>query len=259
MANGSDIGFALGGGAARVLEHIVALEALEELGVRPSFIAGCSISALLWAAYASGLSGRVIREHALSVLCSPGAAVRHLFWGVSRPKTTKPVNLWLFRPVSLNGLGLEQLVSPPGMAKRIEDTDIPFAASIAIPGVIEALRLDGRVMIDGAITNPVPMDQVRKRGCDKLFAVDVTGMPVEDPSGRVPGPVDLILGGTQIMQKEITRLMAQAVRPEVMITPAIDRFAAHDFLKIKDLLDAAEPERNRLKRPLAPFLERAQK
>ena len=65
----------------------------------------------------------------------------------------------------------------------------------------------------------------------------------------------MILGSTQIMQKQITRLMAEAARPDVMITPAIDRFGAADFLKIREILAAAEPERDRLKRRLTPLLE----
>lgn len=273
------IGLALGGGAARGLAHVVVLEALDELGVKPSYIAGCSIGALLGAAYASGLSGVEIREHALSVLGSPGAAARRLFWPSGREEKARPINLGLFRPVSLNGLGLVQLVSPPGLARRVEDTEIPFAvsstdfytgkevtieagdmeqavaASIAIPGVIEAPRLNGRVMIDGAYTNPVPMDHVRERGCDIVVAVDVTGKPASAEPEKGPGSAELILGGSQIMQKEITRLKAEAARPDVMIVPAIDRFGAHDFLKIREILAAAEPERERLKRNLSSLLD----
>jgi len=276
---GPSVGLALGGGAARGLAHIVVLEALDEMGVKPAFIAGCSIGALLGAAYASGLAAREIREYALSVLGTPGKAARQLFWPKRNGKTAKAINLALFRPVSLNGLGLVQLVSPPGMAKRIEDTAIPFAvsstdfhagrevtlqtgdlqtavaASIAIPGVIEAPRLAGRVMIDGAYTNPVPMDQVRKAGCDILLAVDVTGMPLAKEENGDPGPAELMLGATQVLQKRITRLQCETAKPEMMITPAIDRFAAHDFLKISEILEAAEPERERVKRRLGPLLE----
>lgn len=278
MPDGLCMGLALGGGAARGLAHIVVLEALDELGVRPSFVAGCSIGALVGAAYASGLSGREIREHALSVLGSPGAAARRILWPGGKGGSARAVNLSLSRRVSLNGLGLVRLVSPPGMATRIEETDIPFAvvatdfhagtevtfeqgalepavaASIAIPGVIEAPRFGGKVMIDGAYTDPVPMAAVRRYGCDRVVAVDVTGMPVAGPAERAPGATELILGSTQVMQKAITRLRAEAARPEVMITPAIDHFAAHDFLKIREILAAAEPERERLKRRLEPVL-----
>lgn len=277
---GPAIGLALGGGAARGLAHIVVLEALDEMGVKPSFIAGCSIGALLGAAYASGLTAREIREHAMSVLGTPGKAARRLFWSGGREEKAKAANLGLFRPVSLNGLGLVRLVSPPGMAKRLEDTAIPFAvsatdfyaghevtietgdmeeavaASIAIPGVIEAPRLNGRVMIDGAYTNPVPMDHLRRRGCDIVVAVDVTGMPVASSAEKIPGPAELVLGSTQVMQKEVTRLKAEVARPDVMLTPAIDRFGAADFLKIREILAAAEPERDCLKRGLEPLLAR---
>jgi predicted acylesterase/phospholipase RssA len=56
------------------------LEASGEFGIKPDFIAGCSIGALLGAAYASGLSAAEIRDHALPVLGTPGKAARQLFW-----------------------------------------------------------------------------------------------------------------------------------------------------------------------------------
>ncbi len=283
MSNEPKIAIALGGGAARGLAHIVILEALDELGVKPSFISGCSIGALLGAAYASGLSAAAIREHALSVLGTPGSAAKQLFWPKNGNRNSKAINLSLFRPISLNGIGLVQLVSPPGMAARIEDTEIPFcvvstdfysgaevtidqgdletavAASIAIPGVISAPKLNGRVMIDGAYTNPVPVAQARRSGCDILVGIDVTGRPrlPEDKGGADPGPVELMLGATQIMQKRIIHMQNTLARPDVFISPNIHSFSAHEFLKIEEILAAAEPEREALKRRLEPLLAAA--
>lgn len=76
MTSQCTIGLALGGGAARGLAHIVVLEAFDQMGIKPDFIAGCSIGALLGAAYASGFSAAEIRDHALSVLGTPGKAAR---------------------------------------------------------------------------------------------------------------------------------------------------------------------------------------
>ena len=59
----ASIGLALGGGGARGLCHILVLEALDELGVKPALISGTSIGAIFGAAYASGLSGAQIRGH----------------------------------------------------------------------------------------------------------------------------------------------------------------------------------------------------
>ena len=57
------IGLALGGGGARGLAHILVLEAFDELGLKPDVITGTSIGAVYGAAYASGLSAKLIRAH----------------------------------------------------------------------------------------------------------------------------------------------------------------------------------------------------
>ena len=56
----------LGAGGARGLSQIVVLEALDEMGVRPALVAGCSIGAIIGAAYAAGISGAALRAHVLS-------------------------------------------------------------------------------------------------------------------------------------------------------------------------------------------------
>ena len=62
------IGVALGGGSARGLTHIPFIEAMDELGLKPSTIAGTSIGALIGSGWANGMTGRELREHAMNVL-----------------------------------------------------------------------------------------------------------------------------------------------------------------------------------------------
>ena len=64
------VAIALGSGGARGFAHIAVLEALDELGVAPSAIAGTSIGAMIGAAYAAGMSGREIRAYALDAVRS---------------------------------------------------------------------------------------------------------------------------------------------------------------------------------------------
>ncbi|HUF44571.1 MAG TPA: patatin-like phospholipase family protein, partial [Aestuariivirgaceae bacterium] len=73
------IGLALGGGGARGLAHIAMIEAFDELGLKPAIIAGTSMGALIGAAYASGLEGRLIRDHAERVLANKVQLARLLF------------------------------------------------------------------------------------------------------------------------------------------------------------------------------------
>ena len=57
---------ALGAGGARGLAHIAIVEALDEMGVKPAAIAGCSIGAVIGAGYAAGLTGRAMRRHSFA-------------------------------------------------------------------------------------------------------------------------------------------------------------------------------------------------
>ena len=51
------IGVALGGGAAQGFAHVTVLEAIDELGLKPTAVAGTSMGAIIGAAYAAGMSG----------------------------------------------------------------------------------------------------------------------------------------------------------------------------------------------------------
>ena len=50
------LGFALGAGGSRGIAHIGFLKAMEEEGIYPDFIAGCSMGSVIGSAYASGMS-----------------------------------------------------------------------------------------------------------------------------------------------------------------------------------------------------------
>ena len=69
---------ALGGGGARGLAHIAVIEALDEMGVRPTVIAGTSIGALIGAAYAAGMRGKDIRHHVIGFAHDWGETRRRL-------------------------------------------------------------------------------------------------------------------------------------------------------------------------------------
>ena len=72
------IALALGGGGARGLAHILMLEVFDELGLKPQVIAGTSVGAIFGAAYASGLSARLIRAHTEEMLGRRFEIVRQL-------------------------------------------------------------------------------------------------------------------------------------------------------------------------------------
>jgi len=270
------IGLALGGGAARGVAHIPLLEAIDELGVAPVKIAGTSIGALVGAGYASGVSGKELREHVTMVLSSKMDAAKRLFKH-SQGGILDLVNFSFRRPTQVDGLNLVHLALPDGVVENIEDTKIDFtvtatdfytqsevtlksgplrpavAASIAIPGVIQAPDINGRLVIDGAMVNPVPMDHVVD-DVDILIAIDVTGGPVEKAGSR-PGYTDLALGVTQTMQHRITELNCEKYNPDIYLAPPVNPYRAYDFFKVNEILAAGDAVKEQFKRDLAKLLE----
>jgi NTE family protein len=275
--SGLRIGLALGGGSARGLAHIPMLEVFDELGIKPAVIAGCSIGALIGAAYASGLPARDLRTHATQVLANRVQAAKYLF-GSKKARLGDLLSRRNLLSVQIDGERLLGFVLPDGVARRVEDTAIPLkiitteftsraervitsgpmnqavAASIAIPGLISGPVIAGKVFVDGGITNPVPFDHVRE-GCDLVVAIDVTGR-VKDPRRAHYSNSELAIGSMLIMFHQIASLKRAIHPPDIYIEPPIERFTGVDFFRAKEMMDVASKGKDELKRALEKRIER---
>ncbi|MCC7346337.1 MAG: patatin-like phospholipase family protein [Variibacter sp.] len=255
----------LGGGGARGLAHIPVLEALDEMGVHPSVIAGSSIGSIVGAAYASGMSGKEIRRYVISRLHEPGDVFRRLM--ASRAAAfTQFFSLSLGNPMLLDAARLAQQFLPDAVPETFEQLRVPLvamatdlygrhetafsagplapalAASMAVPGLIRPVEIDGRVFVDGGAANPLPFDQVRGRA-DVVLAVDTAAGPTE-PRG-IPDPWDALFSTIQLMGQAIIAEKLKHGAPDILIRPNVSAFRLLDFLSASAILrvaDAAKPE-----------------
>jgi NTE family protein len=264
------IGLALGGGGARGLAHLHVLAAFDDLGIRPTVIAGSSIGALFGACYAAGLSGAELREHVDEQLRRRSEVVAKLM----RARVGRITDLFgagSRNPMLLDGQALIQSFLPAGFPSSFEELATPLiatatdfferrglqidraalspalAASAAIPGVFRPVSHLGRTMIDGAMTNPLPFDLLRERA-DVIMAVDVTGGPA--PGGRASNVFETMLGATQIMQTTIVDAMVAQWPPHSLIRPNVAGVTLLDFFKSAAALRASEPAREEAKREI---------
>jgi NTE family protein len=265
------IGLALGGGGARGIAHIPMLEVFDELGLQPSTIAGCSIGALVGACYAGGMSGKDLRAHCTQLLSNRIDFAKYVF-GSRKTKLTDLLSLPSFASLHLSGEKLADLALPDYLPKNIEDTKIPLkliatdyermeevvltsgsmitavGASIAIPGLITAPKINGRIHVDGGIVNPVPFDKVLE-GNDIVVAIDVTGKP-RPIKGSNASNIELAIGSLLIMFNQLAETRRALSPPDIYIVPQVDQFSSGDFFKVKDMLAAAEPSKEHFKRML---------
>lgn len=171
------IGLALGSGGAKGFAHLGALKAFEENGIQFDIIAGTSIGSLIGAFVAEGYSSTDIFE-----------LVKHIDLG--EVKNLFMINMdtsGMFKVIDreIGSLNFEEMKKPfraiataveTGKEKVFDSGNVARAicASCCMPPFFKPVIIDGVRYIDGAYTNSVPADVVRKLGADYVIGVDLS-------------------------------------------------------------------------------------
>ncbi|WP_232629038.1 patatin-like phospholipase family protein [Methylobacterium sp. Leaf118] len=179
---GPRIGLALGGGSARGWSHIGVIEALEEAGIYPEVVAGCSIGAVVGGAYAAGRIG-ALKDFALSL-------TRRRVMGMIDPRLTGSgliAGERLRRRLARELTGFELETLPLAFATVATELGTghevwltrgslveAVRASYAIPGLFPPVTLEGRLLMDGTLVNPVPVRLARELGADLVIGVNLS-------------------------------------------------------------------------------------
>ncbi len=112
--------------------------------------------------------------------------------------------------------------------------------------------IDGRVLIDGGATNPLPFDHLRGRA-DVVVAVDVAGEPAEDRVD-LPNPWEALVITVLVMANAIIREKLKHSAPDLMLRPNVGIFRTLDFTQASSILRAAEPAKTEIKEKLAKLI-----
>jgi NTE family protein len=176
----SRIGLVLGGGAARGWAHIGAIRALHDAGIRPDVVCGTSIGALVAAVYANGDLDWL--EEWVSRLTWQ-TVVRLLDLRISGGLLGGRKVIQVFAN-QFNGCEIGALKMPfaavateldTGRETWLQDGSVVDAvrASIAIPGIFTPVWHNGVWLVDGGLSNPVPVSVARGMRADCVIAVDL--------------------------------------------------------------------------------------
>jgi len=263
---GPRVGLALGGGSARGWAHIGVLRALEEAGIHPTVVAGCSIGAVVGACYAAGrldrleAFARALTRRRVVGLIDPRLPGSGLIAG-NRLRQRLHADLGERRierlPIRFGCVATEY-----GTGREVCLTEGPAVdavrASYAIPGLFPPVAHDGRVLMDGTLVNPVPVALARALGADLVICVNLNGdtggpvvrevpayvprrgflsalrdrlrgFPRPEPETPVPGLARVVLDAFNITQDRISRSRLERDPPDVAIGPDVAKFGLFDF------------------------------
>lgn len=233
------------------MAHIGAFKAIEEAGLKPAEIIGCSIGALVGALIACGRRWNELVPVALAVTRDDVVAVNRR---VLLPLGLRAQSIW-------DGSHLMALIrreiprrhfaelDPPLTAVAVdfhsgtpvyfgtgEHRDVPLHdavyASSALPVFFPPAKIQGRYYIDGAVADPLPIERAAEHGADLVIAVDV-GSAGEDFEGLRPeqGIASMHQRAAAIMTANLTirTLRAWKGPPLVYIRPDVEGYSGFEF------------------------------
>jgi NTE family protein len=267
------IGLALSGGGAKGGAHIGVLKVFEELNIPVDYIAGTSIGSIVGGMYASGMSadqlseviGDIDWDDALKdspprrdlsfrrkedgrrylMSLELGLRGKKIVW--PRGFRTGQKLYFLLQALTLDSADVSDFGRLPIPFKCVA-TDIStgdpvvldrgnlataMRASMAIPTVFSPVDLKGRVLVDGGISNNLPVDVVRAMGADVVIAVDL-GAPL---SGRQIDSALKIYGqmSRMLIRKNVEKQLEGA---DLIIDPGVGgEYGTMDFSKMHEIYD----------------------
>jgi NTE family protein len=269
------IGLVLSGGGARGAAHIGVIKVLEEMRVPIDCIAGSSMGSIIGGLYASGLSVAEIektltgvdwadaflddipreersfrrkrdddlyllkakaglKDGALSLPTGvlQGQKIDLLFKGltVAVEGTHDFDRLRIpFRAVATDIVTGKEVVLDRG------DLALAMRASMSVPAVFAPVEIDGRLLVDGGVSNNLPMDVARKMGADILIVVDIsTPMSSRDELKNALAITNQL---TNILTRSNTEAqLATLAKQDILLVPDLEGISSSDFARAAEAI-----------------------
>ena len=266
-----DVALVLSSGGARGLAHIGAIEELEAQGYRITSIAGCSMGALVGGVYAAGKLKdfrewmKTIDRKKMLELTDFSLSLNHIVKGTriieaimefvpDMPIENMPIP-YCAVATDLNS-GHEVMFRRGSLFKAIR-------ASISLPSFYEPVQIGNMTLIDGGVTNPLPLNRVARHKGDLLIGVDVSGHDYKTQTEiqhelaekrkhsrslsqqilnrLLPDSLDfnyytMLSRASSLMIRQNSILMAELTKPEMLVDIQMSRYGSFDYDKSEKIV-----------------------
>ncbi|MCP3741744.1 patatin-like phospholipase family protein [Rossellomorea sp. BNER] len=241
--SGPKIGLALGSGGARGFAHLGVLKAFHDEGIPVDMIAGSSMGALVASFYGVG--------HDINHLYKLSTAFKrkyYLDFTVPKMGFIAGKRIKEFIRLFTHNKQIEELKIPVSIVatdlktgEKVIFTSGPIAeavrASIAIPGIFVPEKVNGRLLVDGGVSDRVPVSVVKEMGADIVIGVDVSHVKKNVEINNI---FDVIMQSIDLLQLEIVE--NREIKSDFMIRPHVEMYSTRAFKNIEDMIGIGEKE-----------------
>ena len=272
------IGLVLSGGGAKGFAHIGVIKVLEKAGVKIDYIGGTSVGSVIGALYASGYNAAqldsIFRDTNFNNLITdyiPRSSKNFYekrndeLYAFSLPVNNFKVGI----PMSLSkGMFNFNLINKlTKHVREIHDFNklpIPFLciatdietgqqvvlnkgylakallASSAFPSIFAPVELDGKLLVDGGVSNNYPVDEIRKLGADIIIGVDVQDDIKDRNSLNDATKILVQINNLQMIEK----MKENKIATDIYIKPEVNQYGIISFDAIEELINKGESAAN---------------
>ncbi len=283
LTNEKQITIALGSGAARGLAHIGVLRTLEKNNIKVNAVSGCSIGAMIGGFYACGKLEEAEKYFS-------NMKFNNVIFNFDPAFSTSGL---------INGNKIASIIKDIVGDIHVTETKIPFyavatelttgesvvledcklweaiRASISIPGLIKPFEINGKLFIDGGLTNPLPVDVLQNKHIENVLAVNLNlpptaykrawlkdkeskeisffdkmpklkefltekGITIPKKKNGTPGLLYILNRSFHIFQYEIAWRSIELNKPKYLVTPNLPDMLFYDFHKSEKAIKEGE-------------------
>ena len=234
------VGLALAGGFARGIAHVGVIRALKNAGVPIDVVAGTSVGALIGACYCAGVPLNDMQRIAVDTTFADFGRWTPSWLGLANNLRMERY-LERFTPVKT----FEELTTPLAIATTDINAGVsvyytrgllgpPMRGSCAYPGLFVPIQFEGRTLVDGFLTSPVPVEGTSLLGADITIAVFLEAGSLTSPRTAA----DVISRSFSIIQHHAD--IAWRQQADVIIEPDVKPFVWDDFTRTNELVQVGE-------------------
>jgi NTE family protein len=244
-ANGAGVttGIAFGGGAVLGAAHIGVLRAMHELEFRADCVAGTSIGSFIAALYAFGIGWTEIEALALDLDWSDLSGLTLSEYGLLSNRKFGEIVKRLLGSCRIEDAPLPLAIVATdistGRKVVLREGDVATAvmASSSIPGIFRPVELGDMLLVDGVLSENVPISPLRDMGAEKLICVDLLGRH----TFRKPEHLaTLLLNAFYSALRAISELQIRDA--DLVITPDLTGFSLVDMSAVPAILASGYAE-----------------
>lgn len=253
------VGLALAGGFARGIAHIGVLRVFRDAGIPIDFVAGTSVGALIGTGFCAGTSLELMEELGRHTTFADFGRWTPSWLGLATNQRMERYIARLTSATTFEELRIPLAISTTdinaGMTIYYSSGPIAPAlrASCAYPGLFVPIQYDGRTLVDGFLTSPVPVEGALLLGAEVVVAVFLESGGIENPRTAV----DIISRSFSIIQGHSEVSWRQ--QADVVVEPDVTSFAWDDFTKTPELVAAGEAAAKKAVPEILALLQRQKK